>query len=60
MGKLFTAQYAKFWTALGGAAVTVVTVIWGEALGAKAQMVVAAVVPVITAVLVATVPNAEG
>jgi hypothetical protein len=52
-------QYNKFWVALAGAAVTVVTVIWGDAIGAKAQMVVTAVVPVITAMLVAAVPNAE-
>lgn len=52
-------QYNKFWVALSGAAVTVITVVWGDAIGAKAQQVVTAVVPVLTAILVAAVPNAE-
>lgn len=56
--KIFSAQYAKFWTAIGGAVVTVITVVWGDAIGAKAQQIVTAVVPVITAIAVAAVPNA--
>lgn len=51
---------AKFWTALAGAVVTVVTVVWGDVIGQKAQQVVTAIVPVITAMLVYAVPNAEG
>lgn len=55
---LFTAQYRKFWIAMLGAVVVIVTQFY-PGVEAQAKAIASSVEAVITAITVAAVPNAE-
>lgn len=50
-------QYNKLWVALAGAIVAILNLAYGEAVAGKAQEVIAAATPLVTALFVYFVPN---